>query len=532
MRGKPLYSIDEKCAAKAPRRQGGQYRIILCLLGVLASWRRILFVSLIALAPFARADDFQNPKANIAPQAAPQRRNAAEGMAPLPLPVTPLRRSEKKREPSPPALVGNITFPQAAMKKAGINWQTTIIDIERWVEFTNSQLGQRYRYVGTDFAKFSYDPTDLPIIYFTGWKQIPAFDDATIAKLRQYLLDGGTWVVHSNCGRPEFNDSFRREIARIFPDRELAPIPTDHPLYSSFYKIEQMRVRKGLEPWKTIPPYLETVNIGTRAAVIFSPIDLSCGWNADANPIEGGILYAQDDALRLGSNIVTYCLAEYQYGRFFDHAKIYHQAADATRDQLVLGQVVHNGDWDPTPHGLPNLLKQIDESTTLHVQFKRVPVDPEKSDIFSFPILYMVGQRDFQFSEQARKRLREYFDQGGTMIVDDAIGSSEFDVAFRREIKGIYPDKAMKPIPADSPMYKYVVDATHVQLSPMARALYPDVDTPQLEGIEVDGQYPVIYSSLSMSAGWEQLPRAYDKGYADEDALKLGVDVFMYVVSH
>jgi hypothetical protein len=48
----------------------------------------------------------------------------------------------------------------------------------------------------------------------------------------------------------------------------------------------------------------------------------------------------------------------------------------------------------------------------------------------------------------------------------------------------------------------------------------------------VDGQYPVIYSPLSMSAGWEQLPRAYNKGYADDDALKLGVDVFMYVVSH
>jgi hypothetical protein len=43
---------------------------------------------------------------------------------------------------------------------------------------------------------------------------------------------------------------------------------------------------------------------------------------------------------------------------------------------------------------------------------------------------------------------------------------------------------------------------------------------------------PVIYSPLSMSAGWEQLPRAYNLGYADADALKLGVNVFMYVVTH
>lgn len=490
------------------------------------------FLILVAIAASAPADDFQNPKANLAPKAAPQRRNAGEGIPPLPLPATPLRRSEKKREPAPPALVGNVTFPQAALKRAGIDWQTTIIDIEKWVEFTNSQLGQRYRYVGTDFAKFSYDPTELPILYFTGWKPIPQFDEATVTKLRQYLLDGGTWVVHSNCGRPEFNESFKREIARIFPDRELAPIPSDHPLYSSYYAIAQMRVRKGVDAWKTIRPYLETINLGTRAAVIFSPIDLSCGWNANSNPIEGGVLYDQEDALKLGSNIVTYCLAEYQYGRFFDHQKVYHQSTDATRDQLVLGQIVHNGDWDPTPHGLPNLLKTIDQTTTLHVQFKRVPVDAEKADIYSFPVLFMVGQRDFQFSPITRKRLREYFDHGGTLIVDDAIGSSEFDAAFRREIKAIYPDKQLRTLPADSPMFTYVVDARRVQLSPLGQQLAPGVNSPQIEAIEVDGQYTVLYSPLSLSAGWEQLPRAYNRGYADEDALKLGVDLFMYVVSH
>ena len=491
-----------------------------------------LAVVFLGLIPLARADDFINPKANIAPKAAPQRRNGGEGMPPLPLPATPLRRSEKKREPSPPALVGNITFPRAALKKAGIDWPTTIIDIEKWVDFTNSNLGQRYRYVGTDFEHFSYDPTELPILYFTGWKTIPAFDDETIGRLRQYLLDGGTWVVHSNCGRPEFNDSFRKLIAQVFPDRELAPVPTDHPLFSAFYDIHSMRVRKGTDPWKTIPPYLETVNIGTRAAVIFSPIDLSCGWNADANPIPGSVIYDQTDALKLGSNIVTYCLAEYQYGRFFDHAKVYHQASDATRDQLVLGQIVHNGDWDPTPHGVPNLLKTIDQTTTLHVQFKRVPVDLEKSDVFSFPALLLIGQRDFAFSDVARKRLRQYLDQGGELIVDDAIGSSEFDAAFRKQIALLYPDRQLKPIPASSPMFNFVVNASHVQLSPLAAQLLPGVNTPQLEGIQIDGQYPVIYSPLSMSAGWEQLPRAYNKGYADADALNLGVDVFMYVVSH
>ncbi len=483
-----------------------------------------------------RADEFENPKANIPPKAAPQRRNAGEGMPPLPLPATPLRRSEKKREPSPPALVGNITFSQASLKQSGLNWQNTVIDIEKWVDFTNQQLGQRYRFVGTDFTKFSYDPTELPILYFTGWKPLPVFDDGTIANLRQYLMDGGTWVVHSSCGRPEFNASFRREIARIFPDRQLAPIAPDHSIYSAYYKINEMKVRKDKDPWKSIPTsagLIETINIGTRAAVIFSPIDLSCGWNADTNPIMGGVLYDQGDALKLGSNIVTYCLAEYQYGRFFDHQKVYHQATEATRDQLVIGQIVHNGDWDATPHGLPNLLKNIDQNTTMHVQFKRVPVDPEKADVFNFPVLFMSGQRDFTFSEATAKRLREYLDNSGALVVDDVIGASEFDRAFRREIKKIYPDKELKALPDNHPLLKYVNDTTRVHLSSQAEKVFGGgVATPQLQVIEVDGSLPVIYSPLSMSAGWEQLPRAFNVGYADEDALKLGVNVFMYVTAH
>src|SRR5438552_2086502 len=124
--------------------------------------RRVVVAALVVCVTTSASwadEEFKNPKANIPPLAKPQRRNAGEGTAPLPLPATPLRRSEKKREPSPPALVGNITYSEQAQKAGGLNWETTIIDIEQWVNFTNSNLGQRYRFVGTDFGKFSYDPT-------------------------------------------------------------------------------------------------------------------------------------------------------------------------------------------------------------------------------------------------------------------------------------------------------------------------------------------------------------------------------------
>ena len=90
----------------------------------------------------------------------------------------------------------------------------------------------------------------------------------------------------------------------------------------------------------------------------------------------------------------------------------------------------------------------------------------------------------------------------------------------------------MKPLAANHPLLNYVYDTRQVQLAPLARTLIGDIASPRLEVIEVDGMLPVIYSKLSMSAGWEQLPRAYNIGYADEDAIKLGTNVLMYVTSH
>ena len=91
----------------------------------------------------------------------------------------------------------------------------------------------------------------------------------------------------------------------------------------------------------------------------------------------------------------------------------------------------------------------------------------------------------------------------------------------------------MQPLPAEHPIFNFVYDTKTAHLSPLAAQLLGTDTVPsRLEAIQIDGQLPVIYSRLSLSAGWEQLPRAYDNGYADADALKLGVNVFMYAVSH
>jgi len=490
-----------------------------------------------SLCASARAE-FENPKAKVPPAAKPTRRTAAEGVPPLPLPATPLRRSELKRSPAPPALVGMISFSPSQFKLAEGRrtpvepFPTTQIDIERLMNYFNSRLGMHYRYQAMTLEGFSWDPAELPLLYLTGWTEMPDLTDALIAKLHGFLLDGGTLVIHAQCGRAEFVDSARRQIARILPNRPLAPVDGDCPLFHAVEEIRQMRVRKDDEPFKTMPPYIEAVYLGCRPAIIFSPIDLNCGWDVANHPIQGGILYHQDDALKLGLNIIASTLADMQYARAWGTQQTYPQQDDATRDQLIIAQITHSGDWDPTPHGLVNLLKHVQQGTTLNVQFKRDLVELDSVNVFKHPVLYMTGLRDFALSDAQVQRLRGYLTSGGFLIADAAAGNAAFDAAFRREIKRVLPDSELKVLPADHPIYQMPNAIRAVQYTPLARAKLGQLGTAVLEGITLESQLAVVYSPLGLASGWEQLGYAYNRGYGDADALRIGVNILTYALTH
>jgi uncharacterized protein DUF4159 len=502
--------------------------------------RAIASMALVLLGGWslAGAGEWSNPKANVPPRAKPQRRSAAESLPPLPLPATPLRRSERKRPPAPPALAGMINFSESHFRMVDGErrresvFPTTQIDIERLIWFANRRLNLRYRYIRVSPAQFSWDPTELPLLYLTGWTPIPKMSDEMLGRLRRYLYDGGTLVVHAQCGREEFRRTARTRIAEIFPKRRLAPLDTDSPLFRAHFPLKEMRVREGEQPFRSMPPYLEAVYLGCRPAIIYSPIDLNCGWDVATRPIPGGTLYHQEDALKLGVNLVTTVLANFEYARAWGVAKVYPEQKEQTRDQLVVAQVAHEGDWDPTPHALPNLMKYIQDQTTLNVQFKREVVALEDVDVFEHPVLYMTGLRDFKFSETQIARLRTYLSGGGVLIADSAAGRAAFDRAFRRELRKVLPESKLAPLESDCPLYQMPYRIGAVDYSEMVKVASPSLNAPTLEGARIDGQLAVIYSPVSLGNGWERLPFAYSRGYQSDDALRLGVNLIAYALTH
>ncbi len=71
----------------------------------------------------------------------------------------------------------------------------------------------------------------VPYLHATGHGNI-RFSDQELVILRRWLLQGGFLHVSDNYG---LDESFRREAARLFPDRPLVEVPLDHPVYHLVY---------------------------------------------------------------------------------------------------------------------------------------------------------------------------------------------------------------------------------------------------------------------------------------------------------
>ncbi|HUG28365.1 MAG TPA: DUF4159 domain-containing protein [Gemmatimonadales bacterium] len=142
---------------------------------------------------------------------------------------------------------------------------------------------------------------DVPYIYMTGHGNI-RFSEPELGILRRYLQQGGFLHADDNYGMDE---SFRREIARLFPDRPLVEVPLDHPVYNLVYRfpdgVPKVHEHDG-KPAQGFGLFLDG-----RLVLYYSyESDLTNGWEdveVHNNPPE-----LREAALRMGVNLFLYAV--------------------------------------------------------------------------------------------------------------------------------------------------------------------------------------------------------------------------------
>ena len=142
---------------------------------------------------------------------------------------------------------------------------------------------------------------DYPFLHATGHGEMK-LSEAEVARLRAYLLRGGFLHVSDNYG---LDSSFRREIARVFPDRPLVDVPLSHPVYRVVYEFPKGLPKIHEHDGK--PPRGLGIFLGERLAVYYDhESDLGNGWEDPEVHRDPPAL--REAALRMGVNLFVYAV--------------------------------------------------------------------------------------------------------------------------------------------------------------------------------------------------------------------------------
>ena len=144
---------------------------------------------------------------------------------------------------------------------------------------------------------------DYPYLYMTGHGNV-VFTPAERTALREYLLSGGFLHADDNYG---LDESFREEMAQIFPDAELTEIPPEHPVFSTFYDFPEGLPK--IHEHDGRPPQAFGIFLEGRMLVFYTyESDLGDGWEDEG--VHEDTPETREEAIRMGVNLFLFALGQ------------------------------------------------------------------------------------------------------------------------------------------------------------------------------------------------------------------------------
>ena len=178
------------------------------------------------------------------------------------------------------------------------NGQSEEVNLLKFIgEHTNIKTKPGYEFVDLSSGNiFTY-----PFLFMTGHGNI-VFSDSDAKKLRTYLENGGFLYVDDDYG---LDKAFRREIKKVFPDKDLQELPFSFGLYHCMYDFPNGVPKTHEHDGK--PPQGFGIFSNGRLCVYYTyESNPSDGW--DDPQVHNDPPEKREDALKFGTNIVVWAL--------------------------------------------------------------------------------------------------------------------------------------------------------------------------------------------------------------------------------
>jgi hypothetical protein len=203
-------------------------------------------------------------------------------------------------------------------------------------------------------------------------------------------------------------------------------------------------------------------------------------------------------------------------------------AAEIGPQPFTIGRIKYagGGDWYADPSSLPNLLARVREDLGINTATHEDIVELTSTDLFRHPYLYLTGHGEIRLTDDEVANLRTHLLAGGFLHADDNYG---LDASFRREMARVFPEKKLTPVPDDHALYS-------IRHSfPMGLLKIHEHDgEPAQSFAYFDGErIMVLYTySSDLGDGWEDSRVHNDPEELREAALKMGVNIVAYALTH
>lgn len=180
----------------------------------------------------------------------------------------------------------------------GGDWYANPTALPNLIRFCNENSKTAINETPETVEAGSIDIFQYPFLHMTGHGNV-YFSAEEAENLKKYLLAGGFLHIDDNYGMEPY---IKRELTKLFPDKELTEIPLKHSIFHKPYKFPDGLPKIHEHDGKR--PQAFGIFHGNRLMVLFTyESDLGDGWE---NPeVHNDPEEVRLRALRMGANIIT-----------------------------------------------------------------------------------------------------------------------------------------------------------------------------------------------------------------------------------
>ena len=205
-------------------------------------------------------------------------------------------------------MLSSLAFAQMRLARlhytGGGDWYNDPEVLPNLAKYVNNQLNTSFALNEKVIRLTDADLPDFPFIYMTGHGNVK-FSGREVENLREYLLSGGFLYCDDDYG---LDKSFRIEISRVFPNRELVELPQDHDLFKCYFTFSN-GTPKIHEHDKKRPQSFAIFDDYGRIMVLYTyESNISDGW-ADYSTHQNSD-QTRESALQFGTNILHFLLTK------------------------------------------------------------------------------------------------------------------------------------------------------------------------------------------------------------------------------